>query len=64
MKRKKRYCKRCRWRIDETECRVWARKDGHDSPRQKIQLHHFASEEQNRNNDCAWFQFSFWSLIP
>jgi len=64
MKKKKVYCKRCRWRVDEIECRVRGRVDNHDSPRSKVQINGFNTAEQNKNNDCAWFQFSFWALIP
>jgi len=64
MKKKKVYCKKCRWRDSETECQVWQRVDDYDSSNHKVLLHSFKTEKQNRHNDCAWFQFSFWSLIP
>ena len=64
MKKKKVYCKKCRWRDCEVSCRIWQRVDDYDSPKHKILLHEFSTATQNRNNDCPWYQFSFWSLIP
>ena len=64
MKKKKVYCKRCRWRNSEIECQVWGRVDNHDSPKSKVQIQGFDTTVQNKNNDCAWYQFSFWNLIP
>lgn len=64
MKRKKRYCKNCFWRDSETECRVFERIDDHDAPDHKVLLHSFKTREQNRHNNCVWFRFSLWSLVP
>ena len=57
MKKKKIYCKLCGWRNDEHSCRVFERKDDHDSSRHKTLLHEFETAKQNKNNDCEHYRF-------
>ena len=58
------YCKKCCWRDDEHSCHVFERKDDHDSLKHKVLKYEFDTAKQNKNNDCPWFRFSFWSLLP
>lgn len=60
MAKKKVYCKQCRWRNSEHDCRVYERKDDHDSPNHKVLKHEFETAKQNKNNNCKHFHFSWW----
>ena len=50
------YCKQCSWRDDEHNCRVFGRKDDHDSSKHKVLKHEFETAKQNKNNDCKHYR--------
>ena len=54
------YCKKCRWRDSAECCRIWRKKDDHDSSRHRVLFRSFNTTAQNKNNDCKYYQFWFW----
>ena len=46
-------------------CEVWGEKDDYSSPKHAILLHEFKTAEQNKNNDCKYYQFfKRWKSRP
>ena len=59
-RKKKVYCKRCKWGTDRYNCTTYERVNDHISRRHRVRLHSYDKDKQNENNDCKFFRYDFF----